>query len=60
KYNLEGHTTLRKEVLHNDGFNPNFFTHYWKNQKGAVYLFCYEFGFLSIKDNGKESLSRFS
>lgn len=49
--NVEGFSTVRKEVLHKKGFNPNFFTHYWKNQKGDVYLFCYDFGFLSIRNN---------
>lgn len=53
-YNKSGFTTLRKEKLLEDGFNPKFFTHYWKNQKGQVYLFCYEFGFLSLEENGKE------
>jgi len=32
-------------VLIDQGFNPKFFTHYWKNNKGDVYLFCYEYGF---------------
>lgn len=54
KYNQSGHTTLRKEVLLREGFNPKFFTHYWKNPKGQVYLFCYEFGFLEINKDGKD------
>ncbi|MEQ9591662.1 MAG: hypothetical protein RLN86_03645 [Cyclobacteriaceae bacterium] len=53
-YNKSGFTTIRREKLIKDGFNPKFFTHYWKNQKGQVYLFCYEFGFLSLEENGKE------
>ena len=36
-----------------EGFNPKFFTHYWKNKKGQVYLFCYDYGFLDLKDSGK-------
>ena len=52
--NIEGHTTLRRDVLLSKGFNPKFFTHYWKNQKGDVYLFCYEYGFLAIKNNNIE------
>lgn len=40
-------------MLINEGFNPKYFTHYWKNQKGAVYLFCYEFGFLERKEHNK-------
>jgi hypothetical protein len=54
KYNQVGKTTLRKEVLLEEGFNPRFFTHYWKNSKGDVYLFCYEYGFLSRSENGKD------
>lgn len=47
KYNRSGYTTIRKKVLIEEGFNPKFFTHYWKNQKGDVYLFVYEYGFLN-------------
>ena len=54
KYNQSGYTTLRKSVLLNEGFNPKFFTHYWKNSKGQVYLFCYDFGFLHVKKDQKE------
>jgi hypothetical protein len=36
------------------GFDANFFTHYWKNQKGEVYLFVYEYGFLRIKEQTNE------
>jgi hypothetical protein len=54
KYNQIGKTTLRKEVLLQQGFNPKFFTHFWKNSKGQVYLFCYEYGYLSLKEGAKE------
>ena len=54
KYNQVGKTTLRKEVLLQEGFNPRFFTHYWKNSEGQVYLFCYEYGYLSLKEGDKE------
>ena len=53
-YNKAGMTVIRKEELLKVGFNPKYFTHYWKNQKGDVYLFCYEFGFLEKKDDKKE------
>lgn len=55
-YNKSGMTSLRKEKLLGEGFNPNYFTHYWKNKKGQVYLFCYEYGFLLLKDkeNGND------
>ena len=54
KYNLSGYTTINKAELLAEGFNPKYFTHYWKNRKGDVYLFVYEFGFLSLRKNGKE------
>ena len=53
RYNLSGFTTLRKDVLIQEGFDPKFFTHYWKNAKGQVYLFCYDFGFLDLDASGK-------
>lgn len=54
KYNRSGYTTVRKAELSNEGFDSGFFTHYWKNQKGEVYLFVYEYGFLGKKLNGIE------
>ena len=54
RYNKIGKTTLRKEVLIAEGFDPQFFTSYWKNKNGQVYLFCYEFGFLALKEGEKE------
>jgi len=50
KYNRNGFTTLRQSIIIAEGFNPKFFTHYWKNKKGEVYLFVYEYGFLSKND----------
>lgn len=49
KYNQGGYTTLRKEKLLQEGFNPRFFTHYWKNAEKQVYLFCYEYGFMELE-----------
>lgn len=54
EYNKGGKVTIRSNVLLEIGFNPNFFTHYWKNQNGQVYFFIYEYGFLIRKENGKE------
>lgn len=48
RYNRSGYTTIAKSKLIAEGFNPKFFTHYWKNKKGDVYLFCYDYGFLSL------------
>ncbi|WP_417369549.1 hypothetical protein [Gelidibacter japonicus] len=54
EYNKGGKVTIRAQVLLDQGFDPNFFTHYWKNQKGEVYLFVYEFGFIKRTEYGKE------
>jgi len=54
RFNKAGKSTVRAEVLIAQGFNPKFFTHYWKNSKAEVYLFVYEFGFLKKMENGKK------
>jgi hypothetical protein len=51
-YNKAGKTTIRASVIIKEGFNPSFFTHYWKSQKGDVYLFAYEYGFLKKSEKG--------
>ncbi|WP_031428546.1 DUF2116 family Zn-ribbon domain-containing protein [Flavimarina sp. Hel_I_48] len=53
-FNKKGLSTLRKSDLYKEGFDPNFFTHYWKNKKGNVYLFVYEYGFLDLSKDGKD------
>ena len=50
-YNKGGKSTVRTEKLLSAGFDPKYFTHYWKTQKGDVYLFCYEYGFLKRTEN---------
>ncbi len=52
-FNKAGKAVVRKNELIEEGFNPKYFTHFWKNAKGEVYLFCYEFGFLAKDENGK-------
>lgn len=54
RFNKAGKATVRAEVLIGQGFDPQFFTHYWKNTKGEVYLFVYEFGFLTKKENDRK------
>ncbi|MBU3822495.1 hypothetical protein KO566_10510 [Flavobacteriaceae bacterium XHP0103] len=53
-FNKAGKATIRKEQLLQAGFDPNFFTHYWKNNKGDVYLFVYEYGFLKKTENNTD------
>ena len=50
-FNKAGKATIRKEKLIEAGFDPKYFTHYWKNKKGEVYLFCYEYGFITKTEN---------
>ena len=54
QYNKAGKAIIRKDELLEEGFNPNRFTHYWKNNKGDVYLFCFEYGFLEKKEGNKQ------
>ena len=51
KLNAFGKSVVRCSSLHDLGFDPNYFTHYWKNKQGDVYFFCYEFGFKAIRQN---------
>ncbi|MFB0924062.1 MAG: hypothetical protein QMB65_02070, partial [Vicingaceae bacterium] len=38
-FNKAGKAVIRKDELLKVGFNPKYFTHYWKNKKGNVYLY---------------------
>jgi len=53
-YNKAGKATVRAHILLEQGFNPKFFTHYWKNNKKDIYLFVYEFGFLKRKEHSHD------
>lgn len=54
QFNKAGKSTVRASILIDEGFDPNFFTHYWKTNKGDVYLFVYEFGFLRQTEHQKD------
>src|SRR5690606_37469649 len=54
EFNKGGKVTVRAEVLKALGFDSKFFTHYWKNTKGDVYLFAYEYGFLKGTENNTD------
>jgi hypothetical protein len=58
KYNKVGKTTLRREVLQNEGFNPNYFTHFRKTATGDVYFYCYDFGFLKMEETTSTELKQ--
>jgi len=53
RYNKAGKATIREEVLLKEGFNPRVFTHYWKSNKGSIYFFVFEFGFMVKEEHGK-------
>lgn len=57
EYNKAGKATVREEILLSEGFNPKFFTHFWRNSAGDAYLFCYEYGYLKITENNKTKYS---
>lgn len=54
EFNRAGKATVRRQVLLDEGFDPKYFTHYWKAANGNVYLFCYEYGFMKKIENNKE------
>jgi len=54
KYNKGGKSTVLKNTIINEGFNPKYFTHFWKGKNGNLYLFCYEYGFMEKVENKKK------
>jgi len=54
EFNRAGKATVRKKVLLDEGFDPKYFTHYWKAGNGNVYLFCFEYGFMKKIENETE------
>lgn len=51
KLNPEGKIKVTRDKLLKEGFNFNYFTHVYETQKGSVYHFCYEYGYLPIENN---------
>jgi hypothetical protein len=47
----EGKASVHKSKLVEKGFDFNYYTNTYKNQKGDVYFFCYEYGYLPIKND---------
>lgn len=50
KFNHTGMTSLRRAVLHAQGFNPAYYTHTWQNKRGQTYYFTYDFGIFPFLD----------
>ncbi len=55
RLNPEGKRTLHKTVLIEEGFNFNYFTNSYKTQKGTIYHFCYDQGYI-IQEDGYYTL----
>jgi len=45
-----GKTTTRKEYLVLQGFNFRYHTHQYQTQKGNIYNFCYDYGYLLLPE----------
>ncbi len=45
-----GKTMVNKDTLLTNGFNFSYHTHTYTTKKGAVYVFCYEQGYLFLED----------
>lgn len=41
---------VHRDKLVNKGFNFNYFTHLYTTQKGSVYYFVYEYGYLPLEN----------
>ncbi len=46
----EGKSKVHKNKLNEKGFNFTYFTNLYKTQKGSVYHYCYEYGYLPLEN----------
>jgi hypothetical protein len=51
KHNPEGKTRVKQSTLRKDGFNFDYHTHIYETQKGSIYYFCYEYGYLLLEND---------
>lgn len=49
--NPDGKAKVKRAELLRKGFNFNYHTHIYTTQKGLVYIFCYEYGYLSLEND---------
>ena len=49
KLNPDGKTKISREKLLSKGFSFAYFTHIYQTQKGSIYYFCYEYGYLKLE-----------
>ena len=51
KLNPDGKTKITREKLLGKGFSFAYFTHIYQTQKGNIYHFCYEYGYLKLESD---------
>ena len=51
KLNPDGKLKINRDKLVRLGFNFSYFTHIYETYKGAVYYFCYEYGYLKLEND---------
>lgn len=56
EFNKSGKSYVYEQDMIDRGFDKKYFTHYWKNFNEEIYLFCYEYGFLSKLEKGKKKM----
>lgn len=49
--NPNGKAKVHKDKLLEKGFNFNYFTNTYETLSGNSYRFCYDYGYLALKDN---------
>jgi predicted nucleic acid-binding Zn ribbon protein len=49
--NPQGKIKIQKMKLVEKGFNFNYFTNIYRTKSGSVYRFCFEQGYLALKDD---------
>lgn len=51
KYNPHGKAKVQRKTIINEGFRFEYLTNIYKTQKGHVYKFCYDQGYLELDNN---------
>lgn len=49
--NPNGKSTTHRDRLGEKGFDFSYYTNTYTTKAGAIYHFCYEYGYLSIDNN---------
>lgn len=48
-----GKATVRKDFLKQLGMDFKYLTHTWRTEQNNLYYFCYDYGYMQIKDTEK-------